>query len=188
MVLASTSHGGPGTGNPTRNSGEAWSVAFRPEDSGMSGLWLPGLGGARACVHVCVCVCVCMRVCVRACVCTCERVLLCTCARVRVCTCVCPQGPAHPGKQGEVSQLGAGLGPGHLQGPLTFPHLVPASLPLLWPRGLGGHLQPHLLPTGALDSSVPLLQAKGVGSRPLATPSFPKGPSSPAQPSQIRQY
>ena len=86
MVLASTSHGGPGTGNPTRNSGEAWSVAFRPEDSGMSGLWLPGLGGARACVHVCVCVCACACACV--CVHACARVCVCYCARVRACVCV----------------------------------------------------------------------------------------------------
>ena len=69
MVLVSTSHGGPGTGSPTRNSGEAWSVASGPEDSGMSGLWPPGLGGARVCVCVCACV--------RARMCVCMFVLLC---------------------------------------------------------------------------------------------------------------
>ena len=84
-----------------------------------------------------------------------------------------------------MSQLGARLGPGHLRGPLTFPHLVPVSLPLLWLPGLGGHLQPHLLPTSALDSSVPLLQAEGVGSRSPAAPSLRKGSSSPAQPSPL---
>ena len=187
MVLASTSHGRARDWESHQKLRRGLERSVLSRGLGHVGP-VASKAGRGTCMCACVHVCVHARACVHVCACACVRALVCTCACASVCACVCPQGPANPRKQGEVSQLGVRLRPGHLRGPLTFPHLGPASLPLLWPPGLGGHLQPHLLPTGALDSSVPLLQAEGVGSRPLATPSFPKGPSSPAQPSQIRRY
>lgn len=178
MVLAFTSHVGLGTGSPTRNSGEAWSVASRPEDSGMSGLWPPGLGGAR----VCVCTYVCARVCAFVCMCVCVR--LC----VSVCVCMCVFRALLTPRAGRSESAGSPVGSWAPPGASDFPRLVPVSLPPLWLPGLRGHLQPHLLPTSALGSSVPLFQAEGVGSRSPAAPSLRKGSSSPAQPSQIRQY
>ena len=166
MVLASTSHGGPGTGNPTRNSGEA----FRPEDSGTSGLWLPGLGGARACVHACVCACM------RVHVCACVTVHVCARACVYVCV---SSGPCSPREAGRSESAGSGVGPRAPTGASDFPPpgaRLPAPALATWPGWTSAtsppaHRCPRLL--------CPLVTGKGGWKQAPGHPLFPQRPQQP---------